>query len=97
MTRAYIVDGHHRVAATVRTGDAAFLAGLVPDDQLRLLPYHRVVAGPLASPAAELGDRLARWPGAVALTGPAAPGRAGVAVVGLDGAWYEVPPARPAG
>ena len=79
----------------MRTGDAAFLAGLVPDDQLHLLPYHRVVAGPLAAPAAELRDRLARWPGPIGRR-PVRPPRGGPVSrwSGWTGAWYEVPPAR---
>lgn len=44
----YIIDGHHRVAAAARVDGAGhFLAALIPDHALRLLPYHRVVAGPL--------------------------------------------------
>lgn len=88
---AYIVDGHHRVAATLRTGDESFLAGLVPDDQLRLLPYHRVVAGPLATSADGLDDRLRTWPGATTLPAPRLPSGAGRAVVGWRGGWHEVP------
>jgi len=61
----YVADGHHRSAAAVRlcqerraahpdyTGEEAFnrfLAVLFPDDQMQILPYHRVVAdfGPLS-------------------------------------------------
>ncbi len=47
----YIADGHHRTAAAGRVfrsragagGSAAFLAVLFPHDQVRILPYHRVV------------------------------------------------------
>lgn len=54
----YIIDGHHRVAAAARVdGDGHFLAALIPDHELRLLPYHRVVAGPMP---ADLPARLAR-------------------------------------
>ena len=81
----------------LRTGDDAFLAGLVPDDQLRLLPYHRVVAGPLAAPAAEAARPAGRLAGGDAPARPRPPGRAGIAVVGWQGTWYEVPLDRPAG
>ena len=44
---AYITDGHHRCAATARFStagaDARLLVALFPDDELRILPYHRVV------------------------------------------------------
>jgi len=49
--RLYIADGHHRTAAAARVyqrrggagGSSHFLAVLFPHDQLRILPYHRVV------------------------------------------------------
>lgn len=49
--RLYIADGHHRTAAAVRVyqnrrgagRSAFFLAVLFPHDQLRILPYHRLV------------------------------------------------------
>ncbi len=54
----YIIDGHHRVAAATRlNGDGHFLAALIPDHELRLLPYHRLVAGPLPG---DMPRRLAR-------------------------------------
>ncbi|MCY4470480.1 MAG: DUF1015 family protein [Thiotrichales bacterium] len=47
VSNTYITDGHHRCAATARfstTGvDARLLVVLFPDDELRILPYHRVV------------------------------------------------------
>ena len=47
VSSTYITDGHHRCAATARfstTGvDARLLVVLFPDDELRILPYHRVV------------------------------------------------------
>jgi len=47
----YIADGHHRSAAAARVGQsrrgagqsAQFLAVIFPHDQLRILPYHRVL------------------------------------------------------
>ena len=47
VSTAYLTDGHHRCAATARfstTGaNARLLVVLFPDDELRILPYHRVV------------------------------------------------------
>ncbi len=47
----YIADGHHRTAAAARvfqkqnpaTRTGGILAVLFPDDQVRILPYHRVI------------------------------------------------------
>lgn len=84
--RLYIVDGHHRVAAARRLDHGSFLAGLVPDDQLRLLAYHRIVVGPCAvSPAAVAAT------GAERLDTPRPPTRRGEAVLYLaGGGWYRV-------
>ena len=47
VSSVYITDGHHRCAATARFltagADARLLVMLFPDDELRILPYHRVV------------------------------------------------------
>ncbi|HEY7583145.1 MAG TPA: DUF1015 family protein [Acidimicrobiia bacterium] len=59
--RAYIIDGHHRVAATIKRGLAAsspggrFLSVAFPHDQLSVFPFHRwlgiAMTSPLARPA----------------------------------------------
>ena len=47
VSSAYLTDGHHRCAATARFSasgaGARLLVALFPDDELRILPYHRVV------------------------------------------------------
>ena len=47
VSNAYLTDGHHRCAATARFpasgADARLLVALFPDDELRILPYHRLV------------------------------------------------------
>jgi len=61
----YIADGHHRVAASLRVwelagrpSDAGLLCVIYPLDGLRLLAFHRRVAGPVDAPAliAQLAD-----------------------------------------
>jgi uncharacterized protein (DUF1015 family) len=64
----YVADGHHRSAAASRVhrlragrpGDhGAFLAVLVPDDEVRILPYNRLVRDARARPADELVREIA--------------------------------------
>ena len=47
VSTAYLTDGHHRCAATARFSTAGaevrLLVVLFPDDELRILPFHRVV------------------------------------------------------
>lgn len=104
----YVADGHHRTAAACRTRDFFrernpehtgdepynhFLAVLFPDDELRLMGYHRVVADLNGlSPA----DFLARVGEVMDVAPTDAPEPDGHHAWGmyLDGRWYRVS-ARP--
>ena len=97
----YIADGHHRAASAARarqalrdkspsSGHAAyddFLTVLFPADQLRILPYNRIVRDLNGhTPASFLGalrEKFAVRPGA-----PATPQNKGEVSVYLDGAWH---------
>ncbi len=102
--RLYIADGHHRAAAAVRVRDRfraarsghdgheeynRFLAVLFPDDELRVLGYHRTVKdlNGLTPPAflARLAEAFETEP--VASPPDLAPGSFGLL---LDGAWYRL-------
>jgi uncharacterized protein (DUF1015 family) len=95
--RLYIADGHHRSAAAARVyrsrggagGSDRFLAVIFPHDQLRILPYHRVVRDLGGMQAAEFLRRLEGvcelWEGA----GPVPSSRREVAVF-LEGRWRGV-------
>lgn len=81
---AYIIDGHHRVAATVERGldpsgpGGRFLAVAFPTDSLRVFPFHRWVDAPVDEIGAQPGP-LSPAPGrAVAIT------QAGEWVIELD-------------
>jgi uncharacterized protein (DUF1015 family) len=93
----YIADGHHRSAAAsvvhARQRSAAsglFLAVSFPTDEVRLLPYNRLVRAPDGLTGHALVAAIAQrmdvepWDGPVA---PAAPGRFGLYV---DGRWFLV-------
>lgn len=95
----YVADGHHRSAAAARVhrklrGDGgqhhAFLAVVFPHDQMKIMPYNRVVKdlqgrGPEALLAA-LRERMDVEPAADgAAATPAAPRQFGVY---LGGKWY---------
>jgi uncharacterized protein (DUF1015 family) len=98
----YIADGHHRAASAGRaraelrdqnfahTGEEeynSFLTVIFPDDQLRILPYNRVVKD-LNGLSKE--DFLARVRGnfAVVDDGPATPSQPQSWSMYLDGRWY---------
>ena len=101
---AYVADGHHRSASAWRAGRELrnaptqhrgdgeynwFLAVLFPAEQLRILPYNRLVRdlGALA-PAAVLA-RLSRL-GRLVTTDVPAPDRPGSFGIFLMNAWYRL-------
>lgn len=104
----YIADGHHRAASAARaraalrdlgepTTDAdCFIAVAVPDNEVRILPYHRVVKDlnghSAESLLTELRSRL------TVTEGVAEPRRPEEVSMFLDGRWHTlVLPASPAG
>ena len=102
--QAYVADGHHRSASAWRAGKELraqpaqhrgdgeynwFLAVLFPAEQLRILPYNRVVRDLNGQSAAEVLGRLSRV-GRVTVTDEAAPPRAGSFGVFLLGMWYRL-------
>jgi uncharacterized protein (DUF1015 family) len=106
---AYVADGHHRCASAWRAAgerraaDPApdgteeynwFLAVLFPVDQLRILPYNRVVKDLNGLSTGAFLDRL-RGTGALRQSTTAPSPAAGAVGVFVDGTWYELtfPPA----
>jgi uncharacterized protein (DUF1015 family) len=99
-----VADGHHRSASAWRAGKELrarnpahrgdeeynwFLAALFPADQLRILPYNRLVRDLMGQTPAEVLDRLGRL-GKLTATKDATPGRSGVCCVYLDGRWHRL-------
>ena len=105
---AYVADGHHRSASAWRAGKELrarhgsgaggehewFLAVLFPSEQLRILPYNRVVRDLNGLSPEEVLARLERV-GRVSASGDATPRRSGEICVFLAGQWYrlEIDPA----
>jgi len=95
----YIADGHHRAASAWRTHQALaaegpgeherFLAVAFPDQQMQVLPYHRVVRDLHGRTAAEFRAALAATV-ALAPGGPASPARKGQAAMYLERAWWTI-------
>jgi uncharacterized protein (DUF1015 family) len=95
----YIADGHHRAASAARAraelrqrGDAGeadwFVAVAFPDNQMQILPYHRIVrdlAG--RSPQQFLAELRQQFH---VTDGPAQPQRKGEVAMYLHGQWYTV-------
>ncbi|MEO8227268.1 MAG: DUF1015 family protein [Gemmatimonadota bacterium] len=101
---AYVADGHHRSASAWRAGlerRAAnaqhfgneeynwFLAVLFPAEQLRILPYNRVVKDLHGQTPAEVRERL-RQLGTLTPTEDPVPAAAGSFCIYLDGTWYRL-------
>lgn len=97
--RLYIADGHHRAASAARSQKALVgrgegehdrvLAVAFPDDQVQILPYHRVVRDLRGLSASEFLARVTReLP--VRSSDRNAPVRKGEALMYLDGQWHEV-------
>ena len=99
----YIADGHHRAASAARArselrGQATaaeantFIAVAFPDDQMQILPYHRVVkdlAGQTPQQFLEAVRKIA-----TVSEGSATPARKGEVAMYLDGRWYSVDVSR---
>ena len=104
----YIADGHHRAASAARAraalGAAAgsveagrVVAVAFPDDQVRILPYNRVVKDLADQTPEAFLDRLLTLARAT-VGGPSEPAGPGVVAMFLDGRWYSVVlPTPPAG
>jgi len=101
---SYVADGHHRSASAWRAGKELraknpshdgneeynwFLAVLFPADQLRILPYNRLVRDLRGQSPAEVLDRLGRL-GKLTATRDATPDRSGVFCVYLDRRWHRL-------
>ncbi|HET9467727.1 MAG TPA: DUF1015 family protein [Vicinamibacterales bacterium] len=92
----YIADGHHRAASaarareTVRDSDEAgcFLAVAFPSDQLRILPYNRVVRDLRGMTAEHFLGEVART--FAMKSGPATPSEKGEVSMYVAGKWYTV-------
>ena len=107
LPRLYVTDGHHRFAAAARVAataraagsgpDAAdqwLLAALFPDDELRILPFHRAVARLRGTTTADLLGALAGHVEVTTLEHPDAPDHPHTFTAFVDGGWFRlaVPP-----
>jgi uncharacterized protein (DUF1015 family) len=102
---AYVADGHHRAASAVRVGRRRraanpqsrgnepynyFLSVLFPADQLRILPYNRLVTD-LQGRSAEAFLQVLRESGAHIAAGDGARvDTPGVIALYLPGSWYRL-------
>jgi uncharacterized protein (DUF1015 family) len=101
---AYVADGHHRSASAWRAGKELrakspspradeefnwFLAVLFPSDQLRILPYNRVVRDLNGQTPSQVLERL-RGLGKLSVAKDPVPDRSGVFCLYLDGRWHRL-------
>ncbi len=92
--RLYIADGHHRAAAAARVAEARrsdhFLAVLFPHDQLRILPYNRVVRDLGGCAPETFLARIAETYRVSPSAQPVAPTARGEIGLYLAGRWYRL-------
>ena len=93
----YITDGHHRAMASVelweragRPNEAGVPVVLFPDEELRMLGFHRRVVGPLPFDVDELLRRLRERLTVEEVA--AQPGERGVFGLYVGGRWYRLTP-----
>ena len=89
----YIADGHHRAASAARArrevgGSDHFLAVAFPADEVRILPYNRVVLDFGTHDADSFAQLLRSQFGAT--EGPPVPGRRGTVSVYVKDRWYQL-------
>lgn len=95
LPRLYIADGHHRSAAAARVYQARqgagqsgwFLSVIFPHNQMRILPYNRVVKDLNGHSPEALLRRLAEV-FEITSPGPAMPGEKNRVSLWLEGGWY---------
>lgn len=101
LPHSYIADGHHRAASAcacakemrARNGEGPwdhFLTVLFPHDELRIMPYNRIVHSLPLAPT-EFLERL-RASFTVTTPGPAQPERKGEISLYLEGKWHLLTP-----
>ncbi|HSJ44487.1 MAG TPA: DUF1015 family protein [Euzebyales bacterium] len=103
LPRLYVTDGHHRFAAASRMAaagraegsgqDAAdqwLLAALYPDDELRILPFHRAVARPRGPTTSDLLSALATHVHVTLLERPVPPDDPRMFTAFVDGDWFRL-------
>lgn len=96
----YIADGHHRCASSVRLADragarpgdpkSAFLAFMVPEQELHIFNFDRTVKGLNGLSPAELLDRLEQVGPLNSLKAPDEEPQEGHVQVYLEGNWYRL-------
>jgi uncharacterized protein (DUF1015 family) len=99
MPQVYIADGHHRAASAARTRRALIgrgsgehdrvLAVAFPDNQMQILPYHRVVKDLNGLSAAQFLDAVKKH-APVADDGPETPAQKGKGAMYLAGRWHQL-------
>lgn len=105
MSELYIADGHHRAASAVKVGLKRrnenpshqgdeeynfFLSVLFPDNQLKILPYNRVVRDYNGYSKEELLEKISEHFVVEQVNSSCAPEEKGTFGMYLDGNWYKL-------
>ncbi|HEX6257289.1 MAG TPA: DUF1015 family protein [Euzebyales bacterium] len=101
--RLYVTDGHHRLAAASRVAadgraagadvdapDQWVLAALFPDDELRILPFHRAVTRPHGMTTERLVAMIASHIAVEPVAAAGVPAAPHTFLAWVDGGWYRL-------
>jgi uncharacterized protein (DUF1015 family) len=91
----YIADGHHRCASSAllakhhnQTGYRYCMAYFIPEDNLCILPFHRIIRSIGEINADAIVNQLLKYFTVTPLQSPALPGRHGELTMCIKGQWY---------
>lgn len=94
MPAVYIADGHHRTAAAVRAsatvGNGKVMSVIFPEEEMAILPYHRVIKDISPYNPEGLVDKLTQEFELVTVEKPFQPTKIGMVGLWLNQQWYQL-------
>ena len=94
MPAIYIADGHHRTAAAVRAsatvGNGKVMSVIFPEEEMAILPYHRVISDISPYNPETLVEKLNQEFNLITVEAPVQPTEKGTVGLWLNQQWYQL-------